>query len=138
LWQRALVGLHTFIPDEQDIDGWLGRLFKMRQCFYVDIRRYAEAFADPDPDKVRRFIVNVNFYDDSDPVIRLARSIQMATPDTTIDLSAAIEAAASQSQYAQALRRGYVYLQAASDLFERRIDEETFQDRLERGKQGVR
>lgn len=137
LWQRALVGLHTFIPDEEDIDGWLERVFKMRQRFYVDIRRYAEAFANPDADKVRRFIVDVNFYQDADPLIRLARSIQAGTPDTSIDLQAAVEAAASQSQYAQALRRGYIYLQAASDLFVRRIDEETFQDRLERGKQGV-
>lgn len=137
LWQRALVALHTFIPDEEDVDGWLERVFQMRQQFYVDIRRYAEAFARPDPDKVQRFLIDVNFYEASDPLIRLARSIQEGRPDTTIDLHAAVEAAASQSQYAQALRRGMIYLQAASDLFEERIDDETFKDRLERGKQGV-
>jgi hypothetical protein len=65
------------------------------------------------------------------------RSIQNGTPDTSIDLQTALEAAATQSQYAQALRRGYIYLQAASDLFERRIDDEAFKDRLERGKQGI-
>jgi hypothetical protein len=137
LWQRALLGLHTFIPDEENVDGWLERVFKMRQQFYVDIHRYAEAFANPDPDKVRRFIVDVNFYSDEDPLIRLARSIQARAPDTTIDLQAAVEAAGSQSQYAQALRRGYIYLQAASDYFERRIDKETFKDRLGRGQQGI-
>jgi hypothetical protein len=137
LWQRALIELHTFIPDEEDVDGWLVRVFKMRQQFYVDIRRYAEAFADPDPEKVQRFIVDVNFYDSSDPLIRLARSIQSGTPDTSIDLQTVLEAAAAQSRYAQALRRGYIYLQAASDLFERRIDDEAFKDRLERGKQGI-
>jgi hypothetical protein len=137
MWQRALVAMHTFIPDEEDVDGWLERVFTMRQEFYVDIRRYAEAFADPDPDKVQRFLVDVHFYEESDPLIRLARSIQEGTPDAAIDLQPAIEAAASQSQYAQALRRGMIYLQAASDLFERRIDDERFKDRLERGKQGV-
>jgi hypothetical protein len=136
LWQRALIGMHTFIPDEEDVDGWLERLFKLRQQFYVDIRRYAEAFANPNPHKVQRFILDVKFYD-SDPLIRLARSIQNGTPDTSIDLQIALEAAATQSQYAQALRRGYIYLQAASDLFERRIDDEAFKDRLERGKQGI-
>jgi hypothetical protein len=137
MWQRALVAMHTFVPDQEDVDGWLERVFAMRQQFYVDIRRYAEAFANPDPDKVQRFLVDVNFYEDSDSLVRLARSIQEGTPDTTIDLPMAVEAAASQSQYAQALRRGMIYLQAASDLFERRIDDETFKDRLERGKQGI-
>jgi hypothetical protein len=137
VWQRALIGMHTFIPDEEDIDGWLERLFQTRQRFYVDIRRYASAFADPDPDKVQRFVVDVHFYEGRDPLIRLARSIQRGAPETGIDLLAALDAAASQSQYAQALRRGYLYVQAASDFFERRIDEQTFRDRLERGKQGV-
>ena len=137
IWQRALIGLHTFIPDQEDIDGWLERLFRTRQLFYVDIRRYANAFADPDPDKVKRFIVDVHFYEGQDPLIQLARSIQRGALDAGIDLQEALEAAASQSQYACALRRGYLYLQAASDFFERRIDEQTFKDRLERGKQGV-
>ena len=137
LWQRALIALHTFIPDQEDIDGWLERLFKLRQRFYVDLHRYAEAFAVPDPDKVRRFIVDTHFYDLQDAVIRLARSIQRGEPDGTIDLDAAIRDAASQSQYAQALRRGPLYLQAASDFFEGRIDREALMDALERGKQGV-
>jgi hypothetical protein len=137
VWQRALIGLHTFIPDQEDIDGWLERLFKTRQRFYVDIRRYASAFADPDPDKVKRFIVDVHFYESQDPLIRLARSIQRGDPDAGIDLQEALEAAAVQSQYAQSLRRGYLYLQAANDFFERRISGLTFRDRLEPGKQGV-
>jgi hypothetical protein len=136
-WQRALIALHTFIPDQEDIDGWLERLFKTRQLFYVDIRRYAEAFANPDADKVKRFIEEVNFYDRDDALVRLARSIQGGTADRTIDLDEAVGAAATQSQYAQVLRRGYLYLLAASDYFEHKIDQETFKDRLERGKQGV-
>jgi len=137
LWQRALVGMHTFIPDQDDIEGWLARLFKTRQQFYVDIKRYAEAFANPDPDKVRRFLDEVNFYRDQDPLIRLARSIQAGTPEIEIDLPLALSAAATQSQYAQALRRGYRYLEAASDYFEEQIDEATLADAFERGKQGV-
>jgi hypothetical protein len=137
LWQRALVGLHTFIPDQEDIDGWLERLFRTRQQFYVDLSRYAEAFARPDPDKVSRFLDGVNFYDGQDSLIRLARSIQAGAADAAIDLQAAVEAAATQSQYAQALRRGYLYLEAASDFFVGQIDEVTLADALERGKQGV-
>jgi hypothetical protein len=137
LWQRALIGLHTFIPDQEDVDGWLERLFAMRQSFYVDVRRYAEAFADPEPDKVRRFIEEVGFYDDQDPLIRLARSLQAGAPETSIALQDALDDAATQSQYAQSLRRGYLYLEAASGFFEGTIDEVAFRDALERGKQGV-
>lgn len=137
LWQRALIGLHTFIPDQQDVEGWLERLFKTRQQFYVDLERYAEAFADPDPGKVRRFLDEVNFYQEQDPLIRLARSIQAGKPETEIDLPAAVDAAASQSQYAQALRRGYCYLEAASRYFTGQLDEAALADALERGKQGV-
>lgn len=137
LWQRALIGLHTFIPDQEDIEGWLERLFKTRQQFYVDLDRYARAFTHPDPDKVSRFLDGVNFYDDQDALIRLARSIQAGVTETEIDWQAALDAAATQSQYAQALRRGYLYLQAASDYFEKQIDEAAFADALERGKQGV-
>lgn len=137
LWQRALIGMHTFIPDQEDVDGWLERLFETRQRFYVDIRRYAEAFAQPDPDKVRRFLDEVNFYDARDPLIRLARSIQVGTPEIEIDLAAALNAAAKQSQYAQALRRGYLYLEAASGYFVGQVDAAALADALERGKQGV-
>jgi hypothetical protein len=137
LWQRALIGMHTFIPDQEDVDGWLERLFETRQRFYVDIRRYAEAFAQPDPDKVRRFLDEVNFYDARDPLIQLARSIQVGAPEIEIDLTVALNAAATQSQYAQALRRGYLYLEAAGGYFVGQIDEEALADALERGKQGV-
>jgi hypothetical protein len=137
VWQRALIGLHTFVPDQEEIEVWLERLFKTRQQFYVDLDRYAEAFAQPDPDKVRRFLEEVHFYEAKDPLIRVARSIQAGTPEVGIDLSAALDAAATQSQYAQALRRAMLYLQAASDFFEGDLDDAALAEALERGKQGV-
>lgn len=132
-WQRALIGLHTFIPDQDDINGWMERLFKTRQEFYVDIRRYAEAFCNPDPDKTKRFIHDVNFYNPADPLIALARSLKTETPDSPIALAEPIELAASQSQYAQALRKGYLYVQAGSAYFEGKIDQQTYKTALEPG-----
>ena len=136
MWQRALIGLHTFIPDQDDIEGWLERLFAKRQEFYVDLRRYAEAFAEPDPEKMKRFVYDVNFYDASDPIIRLARSLQEGSGSEGINLDEAVVAAESQSEYAQALRKGYLYIQAASEYFERHIGEEALRDRLDVGKPG--
>jgi hypothetical protein len=39
IWQRALTSMHTFIPDADDIERWLERVFATRQRFTVDIRR---------------------------------------------------------------------------------------------------
>jgi hypothetical protein len=136
LLQRALVAMHTFIPDEDDVHAWLGRLFAARQRWHVDLDRYAEALAGPDPDRVRRFITDVNFYDAADPLIRMARSLQQGEAEASEDVEAALEAAAGQSQYALALRRGLLYLRAASDYFEGRLGDEELNDRLDIGRPG--
>ena len=61
LSQRALLSIHTFIPDRTDAEAWLDRLFSLRQKFYVEISRYAEAYYHPDPEKTKKYIVDVNF-----------------------------------------------------------------------------
>ena len=73
---------------------------------------------------------HVNFYDSADPVIRWARSLYEGVTVNTIDLNAAVEKAASQSQYAQALRQGFHYMQATNDYFKQAIDEKTVRNRL--------
>jgi hypothetical protein len=123
VWQRALLGLHTFIPDPNDIEGWISRLISTRQTWRVDIQRYAEAYANPDPEKLRRFIEEPNFYNPKDPVIRLARSIQHGEP-LDMDVTKAVEAGFSQSQYARALSRGYIYIESATQYWEYYIEED--------------
>lgn len=135
LLQRALLAMHTFIPAGDDAEGWLDAVIERRQRFSVDIARYAEALARPDPDKVRRFITGVNFYDAGDPLIRLARSIQNGEP-AGVGLGEALSAAAGGSQYARALRRGFLYLSTASGFFERRLSEAEARERLDIGKPG--
>lgn len=128
--RRLLIQLHTFEPDAEDVDGWLPRLFAWRERQDALFRRYAEAYRSPDPGKVRRYITGANFYDRTDPIIRLARSLQHGAANNKADLDRAIAAANSQSQYAQALRTGYRHLQAASEFFERSIDEQQLKNRL--------
>ncbi len=127
MWQRALLGLHTFIPDHGDVEGWISRLIATRQTYRVDLQRYAEAHAKPDPQKVRRFIEEPNFYNPKDPIIRLARSIQRGEPED-MDVVKAVEAGFSQSQYSRALARGYIYIESATQYWDYYIDE----DRLSR------
>ncbi len=137
VWQQSFLRQHSFVKKRPYPDNRIELLINKRQGLRVDIRRYAEAFTNPSPDKTGRFIVDINFYDGKDPLIRLARSIQNGQPDETIDLHEAVDAARAQSLYARALRKGFTYLQAASDYFQGRIDLETLKDKLERRKQGI-
>ncbi len=127
--------MHTFIPGGEDVDAWLDAVIDRRQQFTVDIARYAEAFARPDPEKVRRFITDVNFYDPEDGLIRLARALQRGE-GTDVDLAEAMAQAAEGSQYARALRRAFLYLCAAGEFFEGRLPEARVREMLDIGKPG--
>lgn len=133
MWQRSLLELQSFIPHDDDLDAWLELVFERLEPYTVDVKRYAEAYHRPDPDKLKRFITDNNFYSRTDPIVRLARSIHQDAIDDTIDLAAAVKAAATQSQYAQALHKGYSYLQGASDFFEHAIDERELKVRFNIG-----
>ncbi len=117
LLQRALLELHTFIPDLTDPEAWLDKLFALRQRFYVDVSRYDEAYYHPDPEKTRRYITEVNFYDEADDLIQLARAIQEGNTLGEDALSKAIENGRNESKYAQALALGLRYLTAANSFF---------------------
>lgn len=135
IMQRALIEMHTFIPDAEDIEGWFERLFARQQRFYVDLERYAAAITDPDPAKVKRFITDVNFYGREDPIIAGARAIQCGE---AIEASAIVDMtrAPAASHYGRALQLGFTYLLAASDYFIGAIDRQRLYERLDIGKLG--
>lgn len=135
LLQRALIELHTLIPDRDDIDGWLDRLFSVRQRLHLDLERYAAAVAAPDPGKYQKFIVEMNFYDRDEPIIGAARGLQRGEAVTAEQVHQAV-AAEARSHYAQALKMGYGYLAAASAFFAGDMSPETLAERLNIGKPG--
>ena len=138
MWQRMLLAMHTFIPDDEDAEGWLGRVLATVQRVRVDLRRYAEALARPDPDKVRRYVEEVRFYDREEPLLRLLASLRRdgGAPDAGAGptLEAALEAARGGSLYARAVARAFGYVRAAGEFFERRIGREELARRLEIGR----
>jgi hypothetical protein len=137
MWRRMLIRMHTFKPGDDDIETWLDNVVKFQQEMRVDLRRYAKAFADPDPDKMRRFIEEPNFYDSDDDIIRLARSLQAGRPDESIDLETALaeadEDTGQASQYAQMIARAFGYVRASSEYWHFEIDMEELCGRLDIG-----
>ncbi len=130
LLQRALISIHALKPDAQDVEGWLERLFALRQDFTINLQRYAQVFAQPDPEKIRSYITELNFYNENDPHIRVARAVQQRDELRASYVTEALQATPA-SQYGRALKRGYDYLQAASDFFSGKIERESLQQRLE-------
>jgi hypothetical protein len=135
LVQQALIEMHTFNPDRDHIETWLEKLHAQMQRFYVDVDRYAEALANPDPDKVRRYITEVNFYDAEDAIIAAARAAQRGE-DVGAEQIRAAATAEAHSHYAQALKLAYGYLLAASALFTGEISEDEACERFDIGKPG--
>jgi hypothetical protein len=128
-----LLALHTFIPDDEHAETWLDRLIARRQRFTVDLGRYAQALAAPDPDRVRRFLVEPRFHDPAEPLLRCCRQEDQGLLDPAV-LETALAAAATGCLYAQAVRRAYRYLRAASAFFAGRIGREELARRLDLGR----
>lgn len=130
--QRQLLELQAYVDDDEDFDKWAGLTVgggderRRVQRFRIDMERFYSARNKPSVDRMRRFIAEPNFYNRDDNLIKLARSVQSGEPDTSIDLDGALHAAKDQSQYAQAVRQGYIYIQAASDYFDGTIDSDRF------------
>ncbi|MFN0171539.1 MAG: hypothetical protein ACKV22_34410 [Bryobacteraceae bacterium] len=107
---------------------------KVFQKFYVNLQRYSEKWAAPDPRETLAYIYGPNFYNPSDPLIRTARALQRKQPPPSISFDQSYEEAKTGSQYAQALRLGVKYLLAAGDFWAGRIDEKQLHVLFDLGK----
>lgn len=130
-WVRMLIRMHTFIPDDADAEGWIEKVVRFRQRLYVDLKRYAKAIADPDPDLWNRFIIEANFYQPEDPIIKAARSVQRGGGER-VDEAVFVEP--GTSHYAVMLRRACRYVEAASRFYVRKIDRAELETALNIGR----
>ena len=123
-----------FLPDKiEDWEEQWKAIDKERQHYYVDVKRYTEAYHSPQPDRLRQYIVEPNFYDENDAVIQIAREVQRGQK-VTHNLQEALAEAGEQSLYAQSIKLGYEFLLAASLYFDKKIDLEEAKERSRTGK----
>ena len=117
-----LATIKTFLP--ATVDDWETQwetLDEERQKFYVEIDRYTEAYQSPQPARTRQYLIDPNFYDDSDPIIRLARAVQQGET-APVSVEAALAGTETQSLYAQSLKLGHDFMWACSQYLEGNID----------------
>ena len=126
--------MHTFKPDTDHADAWVAGLLQRAQDFKIRLDHYVQVANDPDPDKVQRYLVETNYYDADDPIIKAARRLQAGDDMTESDIAAAVKATdAKSSRYAQLVGGGVGYIQAVGEYFEHRIDDDTLSQRLDIG-----
>ena len=130
-WQAGLLALRSEARADGPLADKLDALFDARENYYVSLDRYADHSASPKPEYVQRFITATNFYDESDPLIRLTRALQRGEPADEIDLEHAATVAVVQSRYAQVLARSYHFLRDAGAFFNEEISEDEVIARLE-------
>ena len=123
LIQRCLMSFHTILPGKDFLD-WLDRLIQLRHTCTEALPRYAEVFTNPDREKVRRYVMSRNFYDVEDVLVEITRRIQKGRYVLWEDIKEALESVVEQSTYAQALARGYRYVKAASQFWQKTISSE--------------
>ncbi|NJN26613.1 MAG: hypothetical protein HC819_11845 [Cyclobacteriaceae bacterium] len=128
--QQNLMSYHQFHANTKDPEAWLNEYPDHYQKLSEDLNTYIEAFTHPDPLKMKVYIEDFNFYNEQDELLLLVRELQNEG-NTKIDLQNALQKAENESQYAQGLRRSYLFNKWASDFFQKEMDKNTLYDKLE-------
>ena len=92
--RRVLIAIHTYIPDADDVEGWMERLIGLHEAAHAYWQKLAEAYLAPTSR-------NDQWFDASEPIVRAAAALHQGPLD-----SAAIARAISappRSAYARAL-----------------------------------
>lgn len=123
LFQRSLLAAHTLAPDTKNLDAWLDNLISQVQPLYLSIGRYVRVFLEPDPQKVRAYGVETDFYVADDPAVLAARTVHRGGSLSPADLEKALAEDANRGGYGKAVALGLRSLRQASDYWERKSND---------------
>lgn len=121
LQQRFFIEMHTFVPDVDDIEGWFDKLYAGIRAYDEAQERLADAIAQPEADKVQKYIEAPGFYRADEAIVQLALAVRSGETPTREKLEAALAEEAG-SRYGQALRQGCDRLARANAFFSNRLD----------------
>lgn len=111
---RLIGRTHTLTPDYDDGMNWTVRVSHWRDDTMQLMQEYADAYVKPHPEKVQRFISDINFYDADEALLQLSKK---ARQGETIDAGAVKTAMTNpKSVYARALAVGVKNLIVANGL----------------------
>jgi len=129
--KRRLIAMHTFIPDGDDVDGWIRRLYAWRSEIDDLFKRYAAAYRSPDAAKWKRYVDGPGFYAAKNPLIRLCRSFQKGGIAPAREIAAAVESREDSSIYSDALGHSYRALRGITSYMEGKTGKDALVKSLE-------
>lgn len=117
-----MLSTNLFTRELGDVNEFTEKMVESSSDLYEDLRIYIRAYENPEPFKYHGYLSNFNIYNSEDALIRFVRHVQENNaPHPSVSLPEALADASRQSNYAQALKRGYDYIEALSDFFEKKI-----------------
>jgi len=122
MYQADLLSLQSF-DNSKDAESFLDRIMEQYATFTVDFDRLIEGVNRPDPEDMQQMIEAPNFYNDEDPIIKIARKLQHGQSLTGLSLEEALDTE-GQSQYAQVLSKAFLWVREASRYFNRETDKD--------------
>lgn len=116
LYQAEMLSLQSF-DDISSGQQFLERIEEQFATFTVDFNRLIEALNNPDSEEMKQMIVDSNFYNEDDPIVKTARNLQegksvQAEVGDMMDTE-------KQSQYAQVLAQSYDWIRKGSQYFDK-------------------
>ncbi len=135
--KRVLIEMHTFIPPyEGEIEEYLERLFESQQEFKEDLMdRYAKAIVDPDPEKAKKYVRDINFFSYNDGIIDLVKKLREGKQIEQDEFKNKVRNK-PKSHYGKTLYISYNYLHKASEFFNSRINMKELKEGLDIDKPG--
>jgi hypothetical protein len=130
-----MMDIQTIQPPPTD-QRFIEELCLRAQKFYVDISRYTRAAGLPDPELKRNYVAAINWYNEKDNIITLARLLRRGgTPEPkAVEQAMQIPAV---SHYGKALQLSLKYICSAAAYFaDESMDVDTLKERLDIGKKG--
>ncbi len=138
--KMAFMRMHTMKPsltyEVSEIEGWIDNLHTLLQKFKINMEHEAEIIANPDPEKYKKYIVDTNFFNDSDPLIVVAKKLRFGIEPNEGEIDFAIKST-PDSDYATALHTALKYTIACHDfLYDKSIPVKALCEKLDINKVG--
>ncbi|MCX6141846.1 MAG: hypothetical protein NTZ35_01365 [Ignavibacteriales bacterium] len=119
--------LNPFVTTEKDCDIWMKKMQKQLHDYHEDYRMYIEAVQNPREERTRAYLIDKNYYNPNDGIIKTVRSI--TDIETTKQLPESLFTESDKlSVYARALSKAYKYTTAGIRFYQNEISKkELFQ-----------
>ncbi|MEM1010983.1 MAG: hypothetical protein AAGI46_02040 [Planctomycetota bacterium] len=124
--RRELIRMHTFNPDDDHIHTWLDEMIGRAQQFNLRLAEYDRIFTNPDPDRVRQYLDETNFYDETSPLIQITQRLANGESVEPAEVDQAVATTETKhGRYARTLAHAVGYVRSAGKLWrgEQSIDD---------------